>query len=97
MFNLKLFGFQELILKNLFESNFSMHVWARGGSKSYLTAIFVLLYPIFYPGTRIVISSNTFRSSRRILETCERLINAKGAELLKQCYPQEVKRATDLW
>lgn len=97
MFGIKIFPYQEIILKNWFEANFCMNVWSRGGSKSFLAAIFVLLYPVFYPGTRVVLASNVFRSSRRILETAEKLLNARGADLIKQCYPRDIKRATDLW
>lgn len=97
LFGIKLLGYQSVILKNWFDAGFSLNVWARGGGKSFLAAIFVLLYPIFYPGTRIILASNVFRSSRRILETAEKLLNARGAELLKQCYPHDIKRATDLW
>lgn len=52
---------------------------------------------MFYPSTRIVLASNVFRSSRRILEQAEKFINSTGGTLLKQCYPNEVRRGTDLW
>ena len=96
-FNIKLFPFQETILKNWFENNFNFYVASRGGSKSYLSAVFILLYSMFYPGTRIVLASNTLRSSKRILETCEKLINGRGADLLKQCFPDDIKKGTDVW
>ncbi len=97
MFGLKLFPYQEFILKNWFENNFCMNVWSRGGSKSYLVAIFILLYQTFYPGTRIVLASNVFRSSRRILEQVDKFLNMKGADLLRNSFPEDIKRATDLW
>lgn len=97
LFGIKLYPLQEYLLINWFENNFCMNVVSRGGSKSWLVAIFCLLYSIFYPGTRIVLASNVFRSSRRILEQIEKFLNAPDAQLLKQCFPNEIKRATDLW
>ena len=62
--------------------------WGNGfiSHNSYLAAIFCCIYPIFFPNTRIVISSNSFRATRRIILLVEKLINAKGATLLKQCF-----------
>ena len=97
IFGIKIFPYQAFILKQWMESNFSMNVWSRGSSKSWLFAIFCLIYPIFYPGTRICLASNVFRSSRRLLEQGEKFINATGGTLLAQCYPNEIRRGTDLW
>lgn len=85
-FNLKIFPFQEVILRSWFDHNFCMNVWGRGCAKSYTVAIFCCLYPLFFPRTRIVLASNAFRSTRRLIQQIERFINAKGADLLKQCY-----------
>lgn len=86
LFNLKIYPFQEIILRSWFDHNFCMNVWGRGGSKSFLVAIFCCLYPIFFPRTRIVLASNAFRSTRRLIQQIERFINAKGADLLRECY-----------
>jgi intein/homing endonuclease len=73
--------------------------WSSGfiHHNSYTCAIFCLLYLIFNPGAKIILTSNVFRSSRRLMEQMEQFINAKGAELLKQCYPNEIRRSTDAW
>lgn len=73
--------------------------WCNGfiNHNSYTFSIFSLLYPIFYPSSRIALTSNVFRSSRRLLEQCEKFINATGGTLLAQCYPNEIRRGTDLW
>lgn len=97
IFGIKLFPYQGFILKQWFENQFCINVWSRGASKSWLFAIFCLLYPLFYPNSRVVLASNVFRSSRRILEQAEKFINSTGASLLSQCYPNEVRRGTDLW
>lgn len=96
-FGIKIFPFQDMLLKNWFENNFCMVTASRGGSKSFNCAIFCLLYLIFNPGAKIVITANVFRSSRRLMEQMEQFINAKGAEMLKQCFPNEIRRSTDAW
>ena len=88
LFNLKIYPFQEIILRSWFDHNFCLNVWSRGASKSWSVAIFCCLYPIFFPRTRIVLASNAFRSTRRIIQQVERFINAKGADLLRECYMQ---------
>lgn len=92
LFNLKIYPFQEIILRSWFEHNFCLNVWGRGASKSWLCAVFCCLYPIFYPRTRIVLASNAFRSTRRLIQQIERFINAKGADLLRQCYYEKSGR-----
>jgi len=73
--------------------------WSSGfiHHNSFTISIFCLLYLIFNPGAKIILTSNVFRSSRRLMEQMEQFINAKGAELLKQCFPNDIRRSTDAW
>jgi hypothetical protein len=87
----ELFPYQEIILRGWFDHNFNFMVAARGGSKSTLAAIFCILYPIFNPNTKIVLASNTFRSTRRILKQVESFLNNKKAILAKQCFTDNPK------
>lgn len=102
LFNLKIYPFQEVILRSWFDHNFCLNIWGRGGSKSWLCAVFCCLYPIFFPRTRIVLASNAFRSTRRLIQQIERFINAKGADLLRECYTERkgklefVRRADEM-
>ncbi len=102
LFNLKIYPFQEIILRSWFDHNFCLNVWGRGSSKSWLCAVFCCLYPIFFPRTRIVLASNAFRSTRRLIQQIERFINAKGADLLRECYYEKrgklefVRRADEM-
>lgn len=86
LLGIRLFPFQEMILRGWFEHNFNMFVASRGGSKSYLSAIFCCLYPVFYPGTRIVLTANAFRSTRRTIQQVEKFLNGKKADLIRQCF-----------
>lgn len=92
LFNLKIYPYQEIILRSWFDHNFCMNVWGRGCGKTYNVAIFCCLYPIFFPRTRIVLASNAFRSTRRLIQQIERFINAKGADLLRECYIEKSGR-----
>lgn len=94
---IELMPIQEIILKALFERENALVVAARGLGKSYLIAIFSILYSIFYPDRKICLISANFRSSRRILETAEKIAKSKKAELLRQCFPNELKRSTDIY
>lgn len=86
LLGLKLFPYQEIILRGWFDHGFNYMVASRGGAKSYTVAIFCILYSIFHPGSRIVLASNTFRSTRRLIIQIETFLNAKGATLARQCF-----------
>ncbi len=62
----RLAAYQEILLKAIFNRNFSMIVASRGGSKSFIATILAFLYPLFNPGTNTVISGPTFRTARHI-------------------------------
>lgn len=91
LLGIEIFPFQEIILRGWFDHGFNFWVASRGASKSFLVAIFCILYPIFHPGTTIVLASNTFRSTRRIIKQVELFLNAKGAVLAKQCFTDNPK------
>lgn len=89
---IRLFPYQEIMLRSWFDHNFNMAVWGRGTGKSWTVALFCILYCLFYPNTRIVLASNAFRSTRRIMAQIERTINHKHAGLLKACFNMESGR-----
>lgn len=97
LFGLKIFPFQSFILSNWLNKSFCINIWSRGGSKTWVSAMFCALYAVFNPDKRIVLTSASFRSSRAVLGQVEKFINADGAELLKQCFPYDVRKSTDLW
>lgn len=77
---------QVLYIKSWWHHNFNLAIWGRGAGKSTLVGIFAVLYAIFNPNTSILIVSQNFRSSRRILENIERLVTSKAGILLRQCF-----------
>jgi hypothetical protein len=90
--------FQELILKGLFEADNSLVVAGRGVSKSFLIAALCILTPIFCPYAKVCIISANFRSSRRILEQCEKWIKDKNkGRVARACFPNEMRKANDIF
>ncbi len=88
----KLAYYQEILLKALFNRNFSMIVASRGAAKSFIAAMIAFLYPLFNPGTNVIISGPTFRTARHIFNNLEKMIDSKEAILLKKCFGAKTKR-----
>lgn len=97
LMGIKLFPYQEIILKGWFKRNFSMAIISRGGSKSFLAAIFILLYCVFEPNTKVLIAGPTFRTSRAIFSEVEKIISSPGAKLLCQCFTKKPVKRMDLY
>ncbi len=83
----KLAKYQEMTLNALFQANYSMLVWSRGASKTFIAAVFCYMYCIFHPGSKIIIAGPTFRTARFIFGKLEEIVSSKEAVLLEQCMP----------
>ena len=95
--SVKLYEIQELILRAMFIRDNGMIVAARGFGKSFLIAFFSIIYPLFVFGSKVCLISANFRSSRRILEYCETIINNPKSGLLKECFPDKLQRSNDMY
>ena len=82
----KVWPFQELFLKAWFKKDYSLVVAGRGVGKSYLLAVFILLYLIFNPGTKIVLTSSNMRRSKDIFSQMEKFLSHPNCALLRQCF-----------
>jgi hypothetical protein len=91
----KLALYQEILLKAIFNRNFSMIVASRGGSKSFIAALIAFLYPLFNPGTNVVICGPTFRTARHIFNNLEKIINSKEGILLRKCFAGDPTKRND--
>lgn len=96
---LKLMPIQEVILKSILARDNCLIVAGRGFSKSFLISILSMIYSIFYPDKKVCLISANFRSARRILEYCEKLVNGREEKtaLLKQCFPNPMRRSNDMY
>jgi len=90
----KVWPFQEIFLKGWFKKDYSLTVAGRGVGKSYLLAVFILLYLIFNPGAKIILVSSNFRRSKDIFNQMEKFLNHPRCVLLRQCFEQENKSGT---
>lgn len=88
---------QVIYIKNWWYHNFNLAIWGRGLGKSTLAGVFACLYAIFNPNTTILIVSQNFRSSRRILESIEKMTQSSRGILLKQCFSGPMSRRGDIF
>jgi len=89
---LTLEAYQELTLNSFFNRNYCMLVWGRGGAKSFCAAIYCILKCILEPGTKILIASINFRTSRRVFNEIEKFLSSPQAALARQCFGLKSKR-----
>jgi len=89
---IKLWPYQEVVIKGMLNRNFCMNVWGRGASKSFSAAVFCFLQCIFEPKSKILIAGPTFRTARSIFNSIEKITESKGADLLMQAFGAKSKR-----
>ncbi len=94
---IELLPIQEVVLKSMFLRDTGLIVGGRGFSKTFIISIFSLFYPIFFPDSKTCLISANFRSSRRILEYCDKVLNSHKAKLLKRCFPTDLRRSNDVF
>lgn len=68
LFNIELMPYQCVILEFLWRKRLPMMIASRGGSKSFMLAIYALLRLIFTPGCKIVICSASYRQSKQVFQ-----------------------------
>ena len=85
-------SYQELTIKSFFHRNYCMLVWGRGCAKSFCAAVYCVLKCMFEPGTKILIASINFRTSRRLFNEIEKFLASPAAALAKQCFGAKMKR-----
>jgi hypothetical protein len=94
---MKLAPFQAALIQGWFAKAFSIACYGRGTGKSTLIGLFAVLYAIFTPGTRILIVSSNFRSSRRILETLDSYSKRKNGVLMRQVFAGDMSKRNDIF
>jgi len=97
LMGIDLYPFQDIMIRAMSDKDFFLAVCSRGLGKSTIAGVFIPLYAIFNPGCKIGIASSTFRQSRAIFETIERMINGPHGKFLKQCLVGEPKHKSDAW
>jgi len=92
----KLFPFQHMAIKAMFETDYFMGVWSRGMSKSFTTAIYAYLDAILNQGVEIGILSKSFRQAKMIFKKIEDIASKPQAHYLSQCISHKSK-SNDEW
>lgn len=92
---MKLFPFQEMLIKSMMIGDFSMFVLSRGMSKTWSAGIFVILQLIFRQGVHIGVLSSSFRQAKFILQKAEDILKKPAAVLVKGLF--KFTKGTDQW
>ena len=79
---IKLFPFQAMAIKGMMVSDYSMFVFSRGMSKTFSTAIYVLLECLLNPQANIGVIAGSFRQSKQIFQKMEDILSKPEASLL---------------
>ena len=79
--NLVLDKFQQIILCMMFRFSNVIYLASRGGGKSFLIAIFCVIYSILYPETRICLASKTRKQATEIIDKIREILMPKSANL----------------
>ncbi len=97
----QIYPVQDVIIRTWFQRDFNLLVAGRGFSKSYTVSLFLVLYALFNPGSKILICSASYRQAKMIFETIEKFINNAKGTFLRQCCPRwgrtNPSKGTDRW
>ena len=92
----KLFPFQHMAIKAMFETDYFMGIWSRGMSKSFTTGVYAYMDAILNQGVEIGILSKSFRQSKLIFKKIEDIASKPAAHYLAQCITKTSK-TNDQW
>ena len=70
---LELLEFQQVILETLWNKKFPMLIMTRGGSKTFLLAVYSLLRAILHQGSKIVVMGAGFRQAKHVFRYIEEI------------------------
>jgi len=84
---LKLLPFQQVILDTLWYKKFPMLVITRGGSKTFLLAVYALCRAILNQGSKIVVMGAGFRQAKHVFRYIEEIYNS--SPLLQEALAQD--------
>jgi hypothetical protein len=96
LFGIRLYPFQHMAIKSVLEADYSMFIWSRGLSKSFSTAIAIMLYACLNQGVKIGLLSASFRQSRMIFDKIDDILAKPEAVLGRDCLTDR-KRAPDMY
>ncbi len=90
---LQLAPFQSVILEVLWTKTFPILLMTRGGSKTFMLAVYAALRAMLTPGSKIVIVAASFRQSKLVFDYVEQLYNY--SPLFRACCPRGPEKPSD--
>ena len=94
-FGIRIYPFQEMLIKSMMIGDTCMMVLSRGMGKTYASAIYLLLQLIFRQGVTIGVLSSSFRQAKMILQKAEDILKKPGAKLVAGLF--KFTKGTDQW
>jgi len=91
-----LYPLQEIMIKTMFNTDYTIGVISRGGSKTYLSSIYAGLYALMNQGVTVGILAPSFRQSKMMFTKLEDIMNNKKAGPFKKCVTK-VSKGSDQW
>lgn len=85
--------FQSVILEVLWNKTFPILLMTRGGSKTFMLAVYATLRAMLTPGSKVVIVAASFRQSKLVFEYIEQLFNY--SPLFRACCPKGIEKPSD--
>jgi hypothetical protein len=95
-FGVKLFPFQALAIKGMMVADYSMFVFSRGLSKTFSTAIYILLECLLSPSSQIGVIAGSFRQAKMIFQKIEDILSKPEAALAQEA-GFKLSKGTDMW
>lgn len=96
--NLESYPSQALVIRELFKYRFPIFLGARGFSKSFSLAVYILLRMILIPETKCVITAAGFRQAKVVFDYMENIWSK--APILRSCFQSGKNgptHGTDVW
>jgi len=93
---IKLFPFQSMMVKAMMKSDYFLAILSRGGGKSFICAIFLIVYAAINQGIKVGILANSFRQSRLLMQKIIDLYNDPKSGFLRSCITK-ISLKNDEW
>ena len=90
---LELAPFQSVILETLWSKSCPILLMTRGGSKSFMLALYACMRAMLTPGSKVVIVAASFRQSKLVFEYIEQLYSY--SPVLRACCPRGPEKPSD--
>lgn len=93
LLGVNLYPFQMATIRLILGHKFPLILFARGGGKTFMLAVYAVYHAIMYPGSRIILVSASFRQSKLIFSEIQRIYD--NAPLLRMISSDKPRISTD--